>query len=86
MLNHNVLMSSKLTRLAVLLTSGLGMASACAQETGDKVSPPAGNSVVAGNPSRYRPNRFSKRATSHYGLIWGVDSLSVKWVESGEII
>lgn len=34
----------------------------------------------------YRPNRFSKRAELHYGLAWGVDSLSVKWAESGEII
>ena len=22
----------------------------------------------------------------HYGLVWGVDSLAVKWTESGEII
>ena len=35
---------------------------------------------------RYHPNRFSRRAELHYGLVWGVDSLAVKWVESGEII
>jgi hypothetical protein len=34
----------------------------------------------------YRPTRFSRRAELHYGLIWGVDSLNVKWVESGELI
>lgn len=34
----------------------------------------------------YRPNRFSKRAELHYGLSWGIDSLSVKWTESGEVV
>lgn len=40
----------------------------------------------AGRPVQYRPNRFSKRATEYYGLVWGVDSLEVKWAESGEVI
>ena len=34
----------------------------------------------------YRPDRFAGRAGEYYRLIWGVDSLSVKWTESGEII
>jgi len=38
------------------------------------------------NPSRYHPNRLPKRATLYYNLDWGVDSLSVKSVESGELI
>jgi hypothetical protein len=36
--------------------------------------------------SRYRPERFSKRAEEYYSLVWGVDSLSVKSAESGEMI
>ena len=36
--------------------------------------------------SEYHPSRFSRRAELHYGLSWGVDSLSIKWAESGEII
>jgi hypothetical protein len=31
-------------------------------------------------------NRFPKRAGLHYGLVWGVDSLAVKWAESGELV
>jgi hypothetical protein len=38
------------------------------------------------NGTEYRPNRFSKRAELHYGMVWGVDSLTVKWAESGEMI
>ena len=36
--------------------------------------------------SRYKPNRFSKRAGLYYTQVWGVDSLSVKRVESGELV
>ena len=39
-----------------------------------------------GPRSAYQPTRFPKRAELHYGLNWGVDSLSVKWAESGEMI
>src|SRR4029077_7506875 len=35
---------------------------------------------------RYLPDRFADRAGSHYRLLWGVDSLRVKWGESGEVI
>ena len=39
-----------------------------------------------GNPVRSFPSRFSGRAGQYYKQVWGVDSLSVKRVESGEII
>jgi hypothetical protein len=35
---------------------------------------------------RYQPDRFAGRASRYYSLIWGVDSLSVKWAEQGEIV
>ena len=41
--------------------------------------------AVAGH-LRYRPERFARRAGLYYDLWWGVDSLSVKWTESGEVI
>jgi hypothetical protein len=47
---------------------------------------PVAQPPVAAAHSRYQPNRFSRRAELNYGLVWGVDSLSVKWTESGEII
>lgn len=36
--------------------------------------------------SRYRPDRFAGRAGMFYRLVWGVDALGVKAVESGELI
>ena len=40
------------------------------------------------NPVRkpYRPDRFAGRAGTYYRLIWGIDDLSVKSTESGEVI
>jgi hypothetical protein len=35
---------------------------------------------------RYHPNRVPKREQQYYGVVWGVDSLSIKAVESGELI
>ena len=37
-------------------------------------------------PSRFTPNRFSGRAGLYYAMIWGIDSISVKLVESGQLV
>jgi hypothetical protein len=46
----------------------------------------AARAKPAGAPTRYRPDRFAGRAGSYYRLIWGVDSIAVKWAESGEVL
>ncbi len=38
------------------------------------------------SPYRFYPAHFSKRAELYYRLYWGVDSLRVKYAESGEIV
>jgi hypothetical protein len=43
---------------------------------------PAGSQAA----SRYLPDRFAGQAGRYYRLVWGVDTLSVKLAESGEII
>jgi hypothetical protein len=40
----------------------------------------------AGPPSRYLPNRFAGRAGLYYRMVWGIDSPTLKWTESGEVI
>jgi hypothetical protein len=50
---------------------------------GGQASAPAKRSAKA---SRYRPDRFAGRAGTYYRMVWGVDSLAVKWGESGEVI
>jgi hypothetical protein len=50
----------------------------------------AQSQTAAAKPGPAQPrnngNRFSRRAGLHYNLVWGIDQLSVKSVESGEII
>ena len=41
----------------------------------------------AGPPAkRSLPNRFAGRAGVYYKAVWGIDSLVVRWAESGELI
>jgi hypothetical protein len=40
--------------------------------------------AAATNP--YLPNRFAGKAGRYYKLVWGIESPSVKWAESGEMI
>lgn len=47
---------------------------------------PAGSSPSAPTHMHYQPDRFAGRAGKYYQLIWGVDSLSLKYTESGEVI
>lgn len=42
--------------------------------------------AASGTPMRYLPNRVPKREAAYYEAVWGVDSLSVRAVESGELI
>jgi len=36
--------------------------------------------------SRYHPDRFAGRAGKYYELNWGIDSITVKLVESGDLV
>lgn len=46
----------------------------------------AGRPAAARAKTRYQPDRFAGRAGKYYQLVWGVDSLSVKLLESGEVV
>jgi hypothetical protein len=81
MFERKVISGKKAMLLAGVLAGGILVSPARAQSAA-----PAGQPAAAAAPSRYQPNRFSKRADLHYGLVWGVDSLNVKLVESGEVI
>jgi hypothetical protein len=48
--------------------------------------PPPARSAKPVKPYRYRTAQNPKSAQEYYQLLWGVDSLSVKSMESGELI
>ena len=77
----------------VWLTSALLASVALAQsdtppKAADKTTlgKPSVPAKPAGPPSRYLPNRFAGRAGIYYKAVWGIDSLTVKLAESGEIV
>ena len=71
---------------AVLLAGSLSGIVAVQPVSAQSPSTPPAKPARTGAPSRYRPNRFPKRAESFYGAVWGLDSLNVKAVESGALI
>ena len=73
--------------LAALVAS-LVCASAWTQTPPAGAEPATSGAKPAAKASspRYQPDRFAGRAGTYFRLMWGVDSLKVKWSESGEII
>jgi hypothetical protein len=49
-------------------------------------SPTTQKSSATGTPAHRVPTLPSKGAETYYGTIWGVDSLRVKYTESGEVV
>ena len=88
--------------LPALLLAGLLSAPAALAQAGSSTAPAgsatppaaaaakpgaaAAPAKSAGEPTHYLPNRFAGRAGMYYKSVWGIDSLSVKWAESGELI
>jgi len=73
--------------LNAMLLAGLFSASTIVSgQSAQPTAPAAKVTTPAGAPSHYYPNRPPRRETEYYTAIWGVDSFSVKAVESGELI
>lgn len=78
---------TKTILLAGLLACGTPVSPVGAQSAAPAgTAAPAAKPAAAAAPYRFQPNRFSRRATMYYGAVWGVDSLSVKLMESGQLI
>jgi len=80
MFKHNVTRETK-----VMLLAGVLASSTLVMPVGAQSPAPTGQPGHA-EAKRYQPDRFAGRAGKYYELVWGVDSLAVKWTESGEVI
>lgn len=70
----------------VHLVAGLAVifvSSALLGQSADSASTPMKSAAPL---SHYLPNRLSRHAVAYYGTVWGIDALTVKAVESGELI
>jgi hypothetical protein len=92
---NSVLAGAASLLLVSLLTAAAASAQTSAQPADAAPAPaakpakgvaPSAQAKRSAKASRYRPDRFAGRAGTYYRIVWGVDSLSVKWGESGEVI
>ena len=72
--------------LKAMLLAGVLASGVVVPPTHAQSAAPVAKPVAASAPTRYRPDRFARRAKLYYELVWGVGSPSVKAVEAGEII
>jgi hypothetical protein len=85
MANYELLLSTRWMLFTAILTGSVLVSTACGQAVAPGPAPDRAT-AQASLQSRYRASRFPKRAGEYYRLVWGVDSLSAKAVESGELI
>ena len=85
MLNNSINRAPLLV-LACLFAANSLILSQTQPASASKPSAPVPQSSGGVSHSRYRPSHIPKRAVEYYSLVWGVDSLAVKWTESGEVI
>lgn len=75
------------SRKKIMLLAGILGSSILVFQTGAQTpSQPASPKPTAATRMHYQPDRFAGRAKKYYALVWGVDSLSVRYAESGEVI
>jgi hypothetical protein len=68
--------------LAEIVAAGIAVAPIAAQSAPARPEKP----VSTAAPTTFQVDRFAGRARKYYSLIWGIDSISVKAAESGELI
>jgi hypothetical protein len=92
MLDFGMLAAARRGVLALpwVLGGVLAASSALAQTGSQPANPAQKHSTQPAKSTaartRYLPGRFAGRAGAYYRVVWGIDSLSVKWMESGEMV
>ena len=87
MISNKLVANTKIVLTAVLASVFvLPPAQAQSVQGDEKPAAPTGTTPATAVPRRYRAHPVSASARQYYALIWGVDTLSVKSAESGEII
>jgi hypothetical protein len=80
-MRHYAISNTNWILLAAVCAGGIFLTSLRAQSVASVSKSPA-----VSNPTRYQPNRVPKREAAYYEAVWGVEGLSVRAAESGELI
>lgn len=70
-----------------IVMAGVALASVASVHPLDaQASAGSGAGISSHSSMHYKPNRVPKREGDYFGAVWGIDSMSVKAVESGDLI
>lgn len=84
---HRAMSNAKMALLAGVLAGAIFVSGAPAQTPAGGTSPGAtANPAAGGAPGRFSSRRLPRQASLYYEGAWGVDTLTVKLVESGELV
>ena len=87
MLNESRLIRSVLLTTVLAVCTAAAIADTPSQPAKAKATKAAAaSSSSSAAPTHYQPDRFAGRAGRYYALVWGIDSISVRLVESGELV
>jgi hypothetical protein len=79
-------MTRSMLLIGVLLSGSLPAAMNAASNAPTTPKAKSAATKTATATVHYHPDRFAGRAGMYYSLVWGVDTLALKTVESGEVI
>jgi hypothetical protein len=71
---------------AVAAITSVAWSADTAKQTNSQASSASSKSAATAQTAHYHTDRFAGRAGKYYELIWGIDSISVKLVESGDLV
>lgn len=80
------LQSRGVSAISRALSTGLFLAGMAITPAFAQTAVPTAKPVLANPAKSYRPNLIPRREAAFYESVWGIGSLSVKSVESGELI
>ncbi len=86
MLNRTEVLSLRTGTARTMLLAGILAATGFVSLLAAQSPPAAGTHATVSVQKHYQPDRFAGRAGKYYALVWGVDGLTVKAAESGELI
>ena len=75
-----------IAKCKVVLLAGIFAICVATAHLSAQAAKPSNPAAPVNKPTRYRPNRMPAQALVFYDAVWGIDSLSVKTVESGELV
>jgi hypothetical protein len=84
LLSHRKANSGAVAILLMGIVSGSSLSSCLEAQSSTDL--PKGHPATSQGQKHFRPDPFAGRAGRYYTLVWGVGSLNVKAVESGQLI